>query len=169
MENCRTEAPKVTKRAIELNVTPEDPDGKPAGTLPVIFAQGEAAAETPTEAAAEAPAEAATEEPAEAVAEAPAEVEATAEADPELLAAGEKVFKKCAACHKVGDGAKNAIGPILNGIIDRAAGTVDGFKYSKPMAEAGAGGLDLGCGHAGRLSDGPEGLYRKATGCPLPG
>ena len=36
MENCRTAAPEVTKRAVEINVTPEDPDGKPAGTLPVI-------------------------------------------------------------------------------------------------------------------------------------
>ena len=38
MENCRTTPPKVTKRAVELNVTPEDPDGRPAGTLPPIFA-----------------------------------------------------------------------------------------------------------------------------------
>ena len=58
--------------------------------------------------------------------------------DPE---AGEKVFKKCAACHKVGEGAKNATGPMLNGILGRAAGTVEGFKYSKAMADAGAGGL----------------------------
>lgn len=125
MENCLTATPQVTKRAIELNVTPEDPDGKPAGTLPVIFAQGETPAEPTTEAAAE---------PA-------AEAPATASADPALLAAGEKVFKKCASCHKVGDGAKHAVGPILNGIVNRTAGTVDGFKYSKPMQEAGAAGM----------------------------
>ena len=137
MENCLTVAPTVTKRAIELNVTPEDSDGKPAGTLPVIFAQDDAA-EVPAETVIEALAEEAVEEaPAEEVAETPA----AAEADPELLAAGEKVFKKCSACHKVGEDAKNAAGPLLNGIVNRAAGMVDGFKYSKPMAEAGAGGL----------------------------
>lgn len=45
-------------------------------------------------------------------------------------AAGEKVFKKCAACHAVGADAKNKVGPVLNGIVGRAAGSIDGFKYS---------------------------------------
>jgi len=45
-------------------------------------------------------------------------------------AAGEDVFKKCRACHQVGETAKNAVGPKLNGIIGRAAGSVDGFNYS---------------------------------------
>jgi cytochrome c len=137
MENCLTATPTVTKRAIELNVTPEDSDGKPAGTLPMIFAQAEGATDAPAEATAEAAPEMVEDAPAEAVAEAATE----AAVDPELIAAGEKVFKKCAACHKVGDGAKNAVGPMLNGIVNKAAGTVDGFKYSKPMAEAGAGGM----------------------------
>lgn len=56
-------------------------------------------------------------------------------------ARGEAVFRKCAACHQVGEGARNRIGPQLNDMLDRAAGTVDGFKYSKAMTEAGAGGL----------------------------
>ena len=46
-------------------------------------------------------------------------------------AAGEKVFKKCKACHQVGDGAKNRIGPMLNGIVGKEIASVDGFKYSK--------------------------------------
>lgn len=54
---------------------------------------------------------------------------------------GEKLFKRCAACHAVGEGAANKVGPQLNGIVGRTAGTVEGFKYSKAMAEAGAGGL----------------------------
>ena len=54
---------------------------------------------------------------------------------------GAKVFKKCKACHKIGEGAKNGTGPILNGIVGSAAGAVEGFKYSKAMAEAGEGGL----------------------------
>ncbi|MCK0138632.1 c-type cytochrome [Aliiroseovarius sp. F47248L] len=61
--------------------------------------------------------------------------------DADLAADGEKVFKKCKACHKVGEGAKNGVGPALNGVWGRTAGTVDGFKYSKPMMAAGEGGL----------------------------
>ncbi|MFO1170389.1 MAG: c-type cytochrome [Hyphomicrobiaceae bacterium] len=56
-------------------------------------------------------------------------------------AAGEKVFKKCAACHKVGEGAKNAVGPVLNGVVGRAAGTGADFKYSQLNQNAGAAGL----------------------------
>lgn len=51
---------------------------------------------------------------------------------------GEKVFRKCKACHKVEDG-KNAVGPHLFGIVGREMAVVDGFKYSKAMAEFGAG------------------------------
>jgi len=55
-------------------------------------------------------------------------------------AAGEKVFAKCKACH-VADEDKNKIGPSLMGVIGRTAGTYAGFKYSKAMVDAGAGGL----------------------------
>ena len=51
-------------------------------------------------------------------------------------AAGAKVFKKCKACHYV-DREKNKSGPHLVNIIGRAAGAVDGFKYSKAMAGSG--------------------------------
>ncbi|WP_315902702.1 cytochrome c family protein [Microbaculum marinisediminis] len=54
---------------------------------------------------------------------------------------GEKVFKKCRACHEIGEGAKNKVGPELNGVIGRTAGTGADFKYSDAMVEAGAGGL----------------------------
>jgi cytochrome c len=47
--------------------------------------------------------------------------------------AGAKVFKKCKACHAVGDAAKNKVGPMLNGIVGATAGSVEGFKYSKAM------------------------------------
>lgn len=56
-------------------------------------------------------------------------------------AKGEKVFKKCQACHQVGDGAKNKSGPVLNDVIGRTAGTFEGFKYSKSMIAAGEKGL----------------------------
>jgi cytochrome c len=55
--------------------------------------------------------------------------------------AGEKVFKKCMTCHRIGDGAKNAVGPVQNGIIGRTAGTVEGFAYSPLNKAAGENGL----------------------------
>ena len=61
---------------------------------------------------------------------------ASAEGD---VAKGEKVFKKCAACHEVGADAKNKVGPELNGILGRAVASVEGFKYSPAMTEFGAG------------------------------
>ena len=54
---------------------------------------------------------------------------------------GEKVFKKCKACHRVGPDAKNSVGPILTSVIGRAAGSVEGYKYSKSMTAAGESGL----------------------------
>ncbi|MCE8539201.1 cytochrome c family protein [Ruegeria pomeroyi] len=54
---------------------------------------------------------------------------------------GKKVFNKCKACHAVGEGAANKVGPQLNGIIGAAAGQVEGFKYSDALTEAAAGGL----------------------------
>lgn len=119
MENCIPGEVKVTKRAVELNVTPQDPDGKPAGTIPPIFEVSEAGT---NESAAAAPADAG-----------PA-------IDPEQIAAGEKVFKKCASCHKIGDGAKNGTGPQLNAIIGRKIASVDGFKYSGTLTDMGASG-----------------------------
>jgi cytochrome c len=54
---------------------------------------------------------------------------------------GAEVFKKCRACHDVGSGAKNKVGPLLNGIVGRPAGTIDGFNYSTANKDAGAKGL----------------------------
>ena len=51
---------------------------------------------------------------------------------------GEDVFKKCRTCHQVGDAAKNSVGPILNGIVGRPAGTIEGFIYSTANKEAGS-------------------------------
>jgi cytochrome c2 len=64
----------------------------------------------------------------------------TAALDMDLVSEGEKVFKKCKACHMVGEGAKNRVGPQLNGIIGRTIGTADGFKYSNTMAGMGEAG-----------------------------
>ncbi|GLS85499.1 cytochrome c [Cypionkella aquatica] len=64
-----------------------------------------------------------------AAAEGPPFAELFAAADP---VAGEKVFKKCAACHKVDN--TNGTGPHLNGVVGRARGSVEGFAYSEAMA-----------------------------------
>ncbi|MGY3438549.1 MULTISPECIES: c-type cytochrome [unclassified Marinovum] len=132
MENCK-DSVEITMRASVLDVTPDEggaeEDFEEAATevneeAPVVVA------ETATETEAEAEAEVTTE----------AEPE-TAALDMALVADGEKVFKKCKACHQVGDGAKNRTGPVLNGIVGAAAGAADGFKYSSALSDAGAEGL----------------------------
>jgi cytochrome c len=52
-------------------------------------------------------------------------------------ALGEKVFLKCKACHQIGESAKNAVGPALNGIVGRAAGTYPGYSYSDANKNSG--------------------------------
>jgi cytochrome c len=44
--------------------------------------------------------------------------------------AGEKDFLVCRACHEIGPNAKNMVGPVLNGVVGRKAGTYPGFEYS---------------------------------------
>jgi cytochrome c len=53
------------------------------------------------------------------------------------VAAGEKSFNKCRACHQVGESAKNTIGPVLNGLIGRKTGTVGGYNYSDANKNSG--------------------------------
>jgi cytochrome c len=50
---------------------------------------------------------------------------------------GEDVFKKCRACHQVGESAKTAVGPNLNGLFGRKAGTIEGFNYSEANKTSG--------------------------------
>ena len=51
------------------------------------------------------------------------------------VASGEKIFKKCAACHSVEKGGKNKIGPALYNVVGRKVGGVSDYKYSKALAE----------------------------------
>ena len=53
------------------------------------------------------------------------------------LATGEKVFKKCAACHSIVKGGKNNIGPALYNVVGRQTGVVENYKYSKSLSEYG--------------------------------
>jgi cytochrome c len=50
---------------------------------------------------------------------------------------GAEVYKKCRACHQIGEGAKNAVGPSLNGLFGRKAGTIEGFSYSDANKNSG--------------------------------
>lgn len=52
-------------------------------------------------------------------------------------AAGEKVFAKCKICHQIGEGAKNMVGPVLNGVVGRHAGVYPGYHYSDANKNSG--------------------------------
>ncbi|WP_192361164.1 c-type cytochrome [Mesorhizobium mediterraneum] len=51
--------------------------------------------------------------------------------------AGAVVFKRCMACHKVGSDAKNGVGPVLNGVVGRAAGAYADYRYSAANKNSG--------------------------------
>jgi cytochrome c len=53
------------------------------------------------------------------------------------VAAGEQSFKKCLPCHAIGEGAKNKVGPELNGLDGRHSGTAAGFSYSEANKNSG--------------------------------
>jgi cytochrome c len=61
----------------------------------------------------------------------------TAAASAQDVAAGEQSFKKCLACHSVGPGAKNKVGPELNGLDGRKSGAAEGFNYTEANKAAG--------------------------------
>jgi cytochrome c len=52
-------------------------------------------------------------------------------------AAGETSFKKCLACHSIGDGARNKVGPVLNGLDGRKSGSAPDFSYSDANKNSG--------------------------------
>jgi cytochrome c len=53
------------------------------------------------------------------------------------VTAGEKTFKVCRACHEIGDGAKNLVGPVLNGVVGRKSGSYPGCAYSDANKNSG--------------------------------
>lgn len=133
MTNCK-DTVEITMRATVLDVTPNDPNDTAPVAAPAMAAEPEKKAEAPAAApVAAAPVVVA------AVAETPAAVPAAA-GDADLIAKGEKVFKQCSACHQVGEGAKNRVGPVLNGIIGQQVASVEGFKYSKGFVALGEEG-----------------------------
>ena len=77
------------------------------------------------------------------------------------VASGEVVFAQCKACHEVGEGAQNGIGPHLNGVFGREAAGLDGFRYSSSLERAGRNGLEW---HADTLDAYIENPRRFASG-----
>uniref|UniRef100_UPI003562AAA0 c-type cytochrome n=1 Tax=Actibacterium sp. TaxID=1872125 RepID=UPI003562AAA0 len=110
MTGCK-DSVEITMRAAVLDVTPEETKAKAAAAAPAPV------------------------EEAEADTAAPEAAPATGAPDPQLVAAGESLFKKCKACHEIGEGAKNKTGPVLNGVFGRAAASVEGFRYSKTLQD----------------------------------
>lgn len=53
------------------------------------------------------------------------------------IAAGERSWNKCRACHQIGETAKNGVGPVLNGLFGRHSGSVDGYSYSAANKNSG--------------------------------
>jgi cytochrome c len=62
---------------------------------------------------------------------------AMSSAQAQNVAAGEKLFSQCRACHQVGDTVKDEVGPVLNGLFGRKAGMVEGYTYSPANKNSG--------------------------------
>ncbi|EPX85601.1 c-type cytochrome [Salipiger mucosus] len=149
MEDCK-ETVEITMRASVLDVTPGEEGGDDGGEQ-ASTSETESAPEEVTVTADESATE-------DSTAEAGGATEVAA-IDQDLADAGERVFRKCKACHQVGEGAKNRTGPQLNGVVGREIGGLDGFKYSNSMSDM-EGAWDAEALH-GFLAD-PRG-YVKGT------
>jgi len=121
MDNCKGSV-EITMRASVLDVTPVD-DGE---TQDAAMMGEDNDNET----------EVASAPPTDTQEETRSAGPVAASLDPALVVKGEKVFRKCKACHQIGEGAKNKSGPQLNGVMGRTFGTVEGFKYSKSFRAA---------------------------------
>ncbi|MCB1397800.1 MAG: c-type cytochrome [Rhodobacter sp.] len=136
MSDCGP-AVHITRRATDLQSTPEGAVTVFAPDRPTGLAANAGAPEGGEGAAPAAAPVAPAEEPAQ---EAAAEPAGPA-LDPALVAAGEGLWRQCRSCHQIGEGARNGTGPELTDVFGRHAGSVEGFRYSGPMQEAGANGL----------------------------
>jgi cytochrome c2 len=83
---------------------------------------------------------------------------AAAVAQEDLVQQGEEAFQVCAACHEVGEGAQHLVGPQLNDLFGRVAGSLEDFEYSEAMVEAGQGNLVWEEDTIDQLIADPEGM-----------
>lgn len=130
MTDCKDEV-KITMKATVLDVTPDEAgDGSSDGGASGDEASSDqAASDSETQVAAN-------DGGADAAAAGSEAAAADAAPDPEMVAAGEKVFRKCQTCHAVGEGAKNKMGPQLNGVVGREVGSVKDYRYSSTFKDA---------------------------------
>lgn len=167
MENCKDKV-EITMRATVLDVTPDQKGADAAAAAGAATGAGAGSADLAQAAPAAQP-EAAQPEAtqtgtaqndnaAAATAQTGTAADAAAAPDPALVAQGEKVFKKCAACHAVGEGAKNKVGPELNGIVGRPVGAIEGFRYSGAFSEAAAAGQVWDEAHLAAFLADPKGV-----------
>lgn len=131
MENCK-DGVEITMRAAVLDVTPEETKARLLKDAVESAKSGKAS---------QRPADVQVASSDEDAAEDDSPDDDMDDVDPALVAAGESSFKKCTACHQIGEDAKNRSGPLLNGVVGREAGAVEGFKYSKAMTAAAEDGL----------------------------
>ncbi|MDQ2090844.1 c-type cytochrome [Marimonas arenosa] len=75
--------------------------------------------------------------------------------------AGEAVFKKCKSCHQIGAGAKHRSGPILTGVVGRAAASAEGYKYRKDILAASDKGLVWDEAYLSEYLDNPTDFLRR--------
>lgn len=138
MENCK-DTVEITMRAAVLDVTPEETRARQLKEAVEAAKEGKAPEGESVQIASTGTAS----DTGEAGEAEEGEASEVAELDPALVEAGEGVFKKCQACHQVGEGAKDRAGPVLNGIVGSAAGASESFasKYSKPLLAAAEDGL----------------------------
>ncbi|MHA6324956.1 c-type cytochrome [Roseivivax sp. CAU 1753] len=75
--------------------------------------------------------------------------------------AGAEVFRQCQACHQIGPGAQNRIGPHLNGVFGRRAGGLENFAYSEGIIRAGIDGTTWDIPHLDAYIENPRALVSK--------
>ena len=154
MQDCKAEV-RITMRARVLDVTPEGAGVAETGEEALALAE-EAVEEEGSLA------EAAAEDAAEEVADAQPAIDA------ELAAAGETLFKRCQACHQVGESARNRVGPVLNGIYGAPLAQVEDFRYSKALLGKAEEGLVWDEATLGAFLESPR-TWAKGTRMAFPG
>jgi cytochrome c len=79
------------------------------------------------------------------------------------VAAGQRIFNQCRACHTTDAGGRNGVGPNLHGVVGRRAAAIESFRYSNNMRELGQGGLTWDTANLHRYLTNPKDLVPQGT------
>lgn len=79
------------------------------------------------------------------------------------VAAGQRVFNQCRACHTIDAGGRNGVGPNLHGVVGRRAASVENFRYSANMRQLAEGGLTWTTENLHRYLTNPKDLVPQGT------